>query len=227
MKSKLVLVHTVAPLVSVFDKLGEELLPATQLVHILDEPLLQVIQGRGRLAAEDSARMAEHVAMAERAGASAVLITCSTVSPCVDEVAAESSIPVMKIDEAMIARAVAHGPLIAVIATAASTLEPTLQLLQAAAKSQGRDVEITLVLVESALSALLAGDGPAHDGLVKKAVLEHSRSADVVILAQASMARVLEAISAAERTVPILSSPHLALEQVGRLLASVDQENTC
>jgi len=44
MKSKLVLVHTVAPLLEVFDRLRGELLPATQLVHILDEPLLAVIQ---------------------------------------------------------------------------------------------------------------------------------------------------------------------------------------
>jgi hypothetical protein len=226
-KSKLVLVHTVAPLVSVFDKLGGELLPTTQLVHILDEPLLQVIQGRGRLAPEDSARMAEHVAMAERSGASAVLVTCSTVSPCVDDIRALSNIPVMKIDEAMIARAVTLGPAIAVIATAASTLEPTRQLLQAAAKSQGRDVKITLALVEGALSALLAGDGPTHDGLVKEAVLLHSRDADVVVLAQASTARVLKSIPEGEWTAPILSSPHLALEQVGRLLASVDQENAC
>jgi len=227
MKSKLVLVHTVAPLVHVFDKLGEELLPATQLVHILDEPLLGVIQRRGRLAPQDSDRLAEHVTMAERVGAAAVLVTCSSVSPCVDDVGAQSSIPVVKIDEAMIAHAVEHGPVIAVIATAASTLEPTRQMLLAAAQSQGRDVEITLVLVENALSALLAGDAATHDGLVKEAVLTHSRAADVVVLAQASMARVLELVSASERTVPILSSPHLALGQIRQLLASLDRQHAC
>jgi len=218
--SKLVLVHTVAPLLGVFQKLGAELLPTVQLEHILDEPILTAIQQRGRLAAEFSDRIAEHVAMAERSGASAVLVTCSTVSPCVDDILPRSGIPVVKIDEAMIERAVELGPTVAVIATAASTLEPTRQMLENVAQTQNRDLEITLVLVEGALPALLSGDGVTHDSLVKDAVIKASRGVDVVVLAQASMARVLETISEDERSVPILSSPHLALEQVGRLMAA-------
>lgn len=225
MKRTLVLVHTVSPLLEVFDKLGGDLLPKTRLMHILDEPLLALIQERGHLAAEDSARLAEHVTMAERAGASAVLVTCSTVSPCVDEVVAQSNIPVLKIDEAMVLRAVELGPAIAVIATAASTLEPTQQMLQAVAERLGKDVQITLALVEKALAALLAGDGSTHDTLVKEAVMQHADSADVVVLAQASMARVLEAIPEGERTVPVLSSPHLALKQAGQLLVSLNQSD--
>jgi hypothetical protein len=53
---------------------------------------------------------------------------------------------------------------------------------------------------------------------VKEQTLELAQRVDVVVLAQASMARVLEAMPEAERTVPILSSPHLALAQVGQLL---------
>ena len=75
-------------------------------------------------------------------------------------------------------------------------------------------------MVENALSALLNGDGATHDRLVKNATLELAQRVDVVVLAQASMARVLEAIPEAEREVPILSSPHLALGQVKQLLAT-------
>jgi hypothetical protein len=73
-------------------------------------------------------------------------------------------------------------------------------------------------LVEGALPALLSGDGDTHDRLVRAAVDELSKSSDVVVLAQASMARVLTAIPAAERRVPLLSSPYLALAQVRTLL---------
>jgi hypothetical protein len=51
-------------------------------------------------------------------------------------------------------------------------------------------------------------------------VLELAERADVVVLAQATMARVLDVIPESKRQVPILSSPHLALEQVGGLLAT-------
>ncbi len=220
MQGKLVLVHTVSPLLPVFNKLGAELLPGVRLAHILDEPLLERVRQRGQLAPEDSVRLGSHVTVAEQTGAQAVLVTCSTISPCVDDVRAAASIPVVKIDEAMIAEAIAKGSKIGVVATAASTLAPTQLLLQAQADSAGQEIVVESVLVENALPALLSGDGVTHDTLVRRVVLELSSRVDVVVLAQASMARVLDVIPEAERRVPILSSPHLALERVGGLLGT-------
>ena len=40
----------------------------------------------------------------------------------------------------------------------------------------------------------------------------------MVVLAQASMARVVDALPESERTVPILSSPRLGVERVAELL---------
>jgi Asp/Glu/hydantoin racemase len=215
---QLVLIHTISPLLDVFNKLSAELLPGVQLMHVLDEPLLERVRQRGQLAPEDSARLQTHVAVAEETGADAILVTCSTVSPCVDDVRPQANIPVMKIDEAMIAEAVATGTRIGVVATNVTTLEPTRQLLEAQAEVAAKEIEVELVLVENALSALLSGDGTTHDNLVKKAVLELADQVDVVVLAQASMARVLDVIPEAKRPVPILSSPHLALERVRKLL---------
>jgi len=215
---RLILIHTISPLLDVFKKLGAELLPDVQLMHVLDEPLLERVRQRGQLAPEDSTRLQTHVAVAEEIGADAILVTCSTVSPCVDDVRPGANIPVMKIDEAMVAEAVANGARIGVVATNATTLEPTRQLLEAQAKVAAKAIEVKLVLVEDALPALLSGDGTTHDKLVKKAVLELADQVDVVVLAQASMARVLNVIPESERPVPILSSPHLALERVRDLL---------
>lgn len=216
----LVLVHTLSSLVDVFNKLGVELLPGVPLVHIVDEPLLERVRQRGQLSREDSVRLGTHVALAEQTGAGAVLVTCSTISPCVDDIRSEVGIPVMKIDEAMIAEALAQGSKIGVLATNVTTLEPTRQLLQAQADLADKQVEVELVLVENALPALLEGDGATHDSLVKGAVYELAERVDVVILAQASMARVLNVIPEAGRQVPILSSPHLAMERARQLLAT-------
>jgi Asp/Glu/hydantoin racemase len=124
----------------------------------------------------------------------------------------------VKIDEAMIAAAVARGSRIGVVATSVTTLEPTRRLLQAQADSAGKQIRVELVLVDNALQALLNGDGAAHDKLVKQAVLDLSERVNVAVLAQASMARVLDVIPEAERPVPILSSPHLALQRVRGLV---------
>ncbi len=218
MNHKLVLIHTVSPLVDVFNRLGAELLPGVQLMHILDEPILEFERQGDHLTPEVSTRLGTHVAAAERVGASIALVTCSSISPNVDDVRSQANIPVLKIDEAMIARAVDIGSRIGVVATAASTLEPTRRLLQSQAANLAKTIEIELVLVENALSALLNGDGATHDRLVKNATLELAQRVDVIVLAQASMARVLDAMTETECQVPVLSSPHLALERVRQLL---------
>jgi Asp/Glu/hydantoin racemase len=220
MSKLLVFIHTVTPLVSVFDRLTIQLLPGVKRAHVLDEPLEERIRQRGRLAAEDSERVRAHVSIAEQIGAVAVLVTCSTISPCVDAIRSSVDIPVAKIDEAMIERAVLTGTTIGVIATAETTIEPTLQLLGAQAARLEQKIRTDTILVEHALPALVDGDGETHDRLVKAAVLEMIQRVDVVVLAQASMARVLAVIPDAECKVPVLSSPHLALQRLGKLLAT-------
>ena len=90
-------------------------------------------------------------------------------------------------------------------------MNPTRSLLEAEAARQGTTVTTELVLVEGAIAALFAGDGETHDRLVSRAALEVAGRSDVVVLAQASMARALAVMPEEQRPAPILSSPHLAL----------------
>jgi Asp/Glu/hydantoin racemase len=218
MADLLVLVHTVPPLIEVFNRLAAELLPGVRVLHVLDEPLLEQVRQRGHLADEDALRLGTHVQAAARIGAAAVLVTCSTVSPCVDPVREQAELPVLRIDDVMIRNAVVQGRRIGVIATNRTTLEPTRQLLLAEAARTGTQVEVELVMVEGALPALLNGDGAAHDRLVRLEVLALATRSDVIILAQASTARVLSALSLDALPVRVLSSPHLALHEAARLL---------
>ena len=78
MTKRLVLIHTVPPLLSVFDRLAGEMLPGVEVLHVLDEPWLELITSRGRLAAEDSRRLGEHVSLAHRIEADAVLAVSYT-----------------------------------------------------------------------------------------------------------------------------------------------------
>jgi aspartate/glutamate racemase len=118
------------PLIAVFDHLATELLPGVAVKHILDEPLLELVRRRGGLDGSDAGRLQTHVAEAEAIGARAVLVTCSTVSPLVDRVRQATSLPVFKIDEAMLEAAVQLGPRIGVLATNPTTLKPTCHLLR-------------------------------------------------------------------------------------------------
>jgi len=220
MTHTLVLVHTIPHLVEAFAAWCAELLPGVRVLHVLDEPMLDRIKRRGDAVtrAEDDEHLAGHVALAEAIGADAVLVTCSTVSLCVDAIRERFAIPVVKIDAAMVAQAVRAGTRIAVVATAPTTLEPSRALLAAEADRAGRRVEITLRLVEGALAALLGGGGATHDALVEQAVREEAARSEVVVLAQATMARVLAVLADRPVAVPVLASPQLALAEIRRLL---------
>lgn len=216
-----VFIHTILPLVGVFEQLASVHLPGVLVKHILDEPLAEGIRQRGGLTSSDSTRLWDHIKMAESIRARAVLVTCSTLSPLLDNLRPLTVLPLVKIDEAMIAAAVPAGNHLGVLATNSTALTSTQMMLEVQAKKSKKDIACEYKLVDGAFSALLTGRTDEHDRLIRQAVIEISTSVDVVILAQASMARVLAEIPESERRVPIFSSPHLALKQVRKFLVDL------
>jgi aspartate/glutamate racemase len=223
MAERLVFIHTVTPLVEVFTRLAKEMLPDVQAFHVLDEPMLEQTRRHdslnfraGPAGADGISRLNEHISAAMDIGADAVLATCSPVSPYLDKI--PRPIPVLKIDQAMIEQAVKQGQRIAVLATNPTTLEPIRKALEARASAVGKEVDVSILLVEGAFAAFLSGNMTEHDRLVKAAVQAASDNADLVVLAQASMARVLNCTPDVERRLPILTSPHTALERLREIL---------
>jgi Asp/Glu/hydantoin racemase len=219
MPLKVAYLHTVLSVVPHFNDLSCELLPPeTQVLHVCDEILAKVAVAQGRLSPFLYRRVAEHVRAAEEAGADVVQCTCSSISPCVDVAAEMVSIPVLKIDEAMVDAALTLGARIGVAATARTALEPTSNLVHVRAAALGKMVNVDTMLCEEAYPYLTAGDMATHDRIVLAGLLRLWQHNDVVILAQASMARVADAIPVEERLVPILSSPRLAIERLRGVL---------
>jgi len=220
MPIKVAYLHTVSSLIGLFNSLSKELLPAgTEIFHIADEMLLKTVMAQGGLSPFIYQRVAENVVAAERAGASIVQCTCSSISPCVEAARLLVGIPILKIDDAMIDKALSMGRCIGVAATAPTTLKPTTELVLSKANALRLDVKVDARLCEGAFAALSSGDTATHDRLVSQGLLELMSRNDVVILAQASMARVADALPAEEQKVRILSSPRLAIEALAATLA--------
>lgn len=217
-RRRVLFVHTVPTLVEAFDRLSASLLPGVEVFHILDEPLLERVRRRGSLADQDAERLMTHAGLAAEIQAGAMLVTCSTVSPAVERMRERAPIPVLKIDEAMLTAAVTQAGVIGVLATSSTTLEPTRAMILAKAAKLRKEVACEAVLVEEAFSALQAGALDRHDRLIHEAVQKLAPRVELIVFAQASMARALEGIPERERRVPILSSPHLALAQIKGLV---------
>ncbi|BET68343.1 aspartate/glutamate racemase family protein [Opitutales bacterium ASA1] len=219
MKPKtLALVHTSATLVPIFAQLCKEKLPGVATFNIVDDSLVRAIGARGALTADIARRVAGYIESAEAGGADHVLVTCSSIGPAVEAAAPFVAVPVLRVDQPMADRAVAHGGRIGVVATLPTTLHPTVDLVRRRAAIAGREIEATARLCEGAFEALMAGDGATHDAIVSAALKELGSEVDIVLLAQASMARVVDALPAEERRIPILASPPIAIEYLASQL---------
>ncbi|MFD3577278.1 aspartate/glutamate racemase family protein [Streptomyces sp. NPDC058644] len=201
----LALLHTSPVHVPVFEELRDEDHPGVALRHLVHEELLARARAEGPDAVAGAVQ--ELLERAAADGASAVLCTCSTIGGVAESAAAAVGVPVLRVDRPMAAAAVAAGRSVAVVATVASTLGPTVALVEEEAARAGHPVDVTTVLVDGAWECFTAGD---HEGYVDRivAAVDALDGVDAVLLAQASMA------SAADRTTlraPVLSSPRLGL----------------
>lgn len=218
MKKKLGLIHTSATLVPVFAQLCKDKLPGVETFNIVDDSLVKNIREAGGITPQISERVANYIKSAESSGAGQILVTCSSIGPAVEAGAKLVSVPTLRVDQPMADQAVATGKRIGVIATLSTTLEPTADLIQRRAAIAEKKIELTSKLVEGAFEALMAGDGATHDAKVAAALKELSQQVEVIVLAQASMARVVEALKPEDKRVPILASPGIAIDHLATIL---------
>ena len=221
MKPKtLALIHTSATLVPVFNQLCKERLPGVETFNIVDDSLVRAIGARGSLTADIARRVASYIQSAEAGGADQILVTCSSIGPAVDAAAPFAGVPVLRVDQPMADEAVRTGRRIGVIATLPTTLNPTSELVRRRAALAGKTIELTSRLCDGAFEALMNGDAARHDQLVGDALRKLANEVDVVVLAQASMARVVDTLSAADRKIPILASPPIAIRHLATVMAA-------
>ena len=216
---KLAIIHTTPATVETLKALAAELVPGVQVVNFVDDSILPQLAANGGNVAEVAPRILQYARFAEEVGADAILEACSSVGEVVAEAQQRAGIPVVRIDEAMAEQAVARGRRIGVAATLPTTLAPTTRLIQAKAAELGTEVSITQALAADAFRKLSAGDQAGHDAELVAVLSELAPQVDVVVLAQASMARVLPRLPEDLRD-KFLTSPRLGMERVKAALAS-------
>ncbi|MFO7850154.1 MAG: aspartate/glutamate racemase family protein [Spirochaetia bacterium] len=223
-------IHTITGLVETFNSLIGDTVPGDVLVHhISDESLIRRILSNGEITKDVRKRFFDNVTAAEQAGADIVQVTCSSVTPAIACARELVDIPIFSIDEPMARKAVSEFDKIGVMATNPGTLYPSSQLLESTAETLHRKVEVRPVLCEGAYDALLVGNKERHDRIVLDYFREITKEVDAVVLAQASMARIInppdEGKRAEERAyrrphTPVLTSPGPAVESLAEFIRS-------
>jgi hypothetical protein len=84
---------------------------------------------------------------------------------------------------------------------------------------RGDGRQLTAVLRDEAFKAMRSGDGVKHDEIIGEALMDLAVDVDVIVLAQASMARVLATLGPGAQSVPVLSSPSSGMARLASVLA--------
>ncbi|MBZ4665918.1 aspartate/glutamate racemase family protein [Mahella sp.] len=225
---KLAIIHTSFATVEPLTALAKDTITGCEVVNFMDDSILpQLMKNGGDLSAVES-RWLQYVVFAEDVGADCVLNACSSVGELTEKALRMVSIPVIRIDEAMAEKAVGIARRIGVAATLPTTLRPTLALLEEKSRETGKDIELQSALADGAYEQLMAGHKDVHDAILIKMLKELADKVDIVVLAQASMARVIPSLPI-EIQGKFLSSPALAMQRVKAVLdiQSLKTEENC
>lgn len=214
---KVAFIHTVHAVIPQMDKLFHDIIKNAEVFHLLDESILKKAIAQGRLTPDLCAKIAALARMAEAGGADVIMVTCSSVSPCVDVAQKRVRVPVLKIDQPMAEEAGRHGGRVAVVATLKATLNPTSALIRTNAAKCKSDLRIVPFLCAHAFKALVRGDLKAHDEQICEKLLLADREADLIVLAQASMANVIQRTNV-KLTRKVLTSPVSGIRNILKYL---------
>lgn len=202
---RIAFLHTADVHVAIFDRLLDAMAPGAGRTHRVEPRWLARTREEGLT--PDLHRLVS-AALLDDADADCVVCTCSTLGPVADALPGR----VLRVDRPMMEAAVALGPEILVCLCLESTLRPTLDLLEDAARRAARGIRPRPLLCAAAWPCFEAGDGVAFAREIAdrvEAEVAGSLRPDCIVLAQASMAVAearLEGLG-----IPVLSSPRLAV----------------
>ena len=221
---KIGFVNTGVPIGMMLKKMMSESMPDIPNFHIVDDSLIQDLLQAEEFTPSILKRLSAQISMAKEAGADIIMVTCSSIAPGVDFAKKLVDIPVMKIDEPMAEQAVESANTVGVLATAKTTLVPSVDLINQVAEKKGKPVKVKSKLISEAFDFFLQGDMENHDRLVRTAGIELAQQSDVLVLAQASMSHLSDEIEKASGT-PTLTSPSIAVNALKELVSDFDQKS--
>ena len=181
--------------------------PHLEVIDTVEETLLDEARQRG-VDEVIRHRLQSHLICLRDRGASVVVCTCSTLGGAAEQLAGAVDAPVIRIDRPMAQRAAAIGGRIAVVATVESTLASTRELLAECLAASEHDATLIDASCLDAWPLFESGDISGYLDHIAGHVRRVATGADVIVLAQASMAPAVDQLAG----LPVLCSPAIGVE---------------
>jgi hypothetical protein len=217
MSKRLVIIHTTPVTISGLKSITDDVLSGYEIINLLDDSMLKEIICVGHITNGVEYRFNTMLMNAVNLKADGVLCACSSIGELAEKGSNLVNIPVFRIDLPMAEEAVSRGIKIGIAATLSSTLLPTDNLIRKTAQNVNKSIAVETLLINDVGSLLANGLGDKYDEIVAENITTLAQRNDIVVFAQASMARALCKVSAQEAQ-KCLTSPLSGLMAVKRQL---------
>ncbi|MCF0238322.1 MAG: hypothetical protein HUK24_06955, partial [Sphaerochaetaceae bacterium] len=179
------LLHTVPSVYNSYPQLLKKAFEPEEIevTSILDEFLVTNAKKKGFFPPENKRKLFLDLLSAQEENPDIIIVTCSSLTPFVGDLMDTFTTPIVRIDTNMCKTAAMVGKKIAVLATAPTTVEPTVSLVKSFALENNKTIEIEAFLNEEAMDELKLGHVDKHDEILGKLAREKCQDFDVVILA--------------------------------------------
>lgn len=213
-KGTIAVVYTsLGGLIQTMKKEFAEVMPDYRLVNIADDSLIREVMEHGEVTAQVMNRMMHYFQAAYEWKPEVIVSACSSVGEAAESADRILDVPILRIDHAMIVKALETGSRIGVLASLGTTMKPTVSYIQRLAARRKREVQVVAKVAEGAYEANARGEAELHNTLIAEEAKSIADQVDVIILAQGSMAKMEQALREATG-LPVYSSPRLCVEEV-------------
>ena len=171
----------------------------TEFIHVMDEGILLYLTAAGKITDKTVQWLTDMARSTEKTGADMAVVTCSSLSPCVDEARKRIGIPLLKIDEPMMEHAVNNADRVGLVMNNPTTEEPSRLLFNDVLRKSGKKTALVSRLCPDAFNKLNHGDVAGHDAEIIQNITDLLQEVDLVLLAQISILRVREKMDSALR----------------------------
>jgi len=217
---KVVVINTSFVSKDTLNALFAEILPDVEVRHIVDDSLLAEVMQNSGVTPGVQARMCAYVMQAASIKPDLILNQCSSVGEAFDNAIKQIDLKTLKIDRPMAEECVKlcpDGGKIAVVATVASTVGPSVRIVENEAKLAGKNIAVKSYLVKDALKILMSPNGQQkHNDLVMAEIEKAASECDVIDLCQGSMCVLEPLLSSIKK--PVLTSPRRAILRIKEML---------
>ena len=215
-KPKIALISSTRAVFASMDAAFKVVFPEAEIIQILDETLLILFRQDGGLSVRSRRKALQMALSAQDAGVDGILVTCSSLSPAVDEIRPFLTVPIVKIDEPMFDHVVQKAESIALVASAETVLKSVEPFVQKKADYFGRKVSLRPVVLADYWPLLQKDPGSFYKA-VGEACTRAARECQAVVITQVSMAPGREYASPEVRD-RVFAAPEYAVRAIRELL---------